>query len=216
MAGPIPRTRCSPSSDPNGPCAERSLTMRRASAGPTRGRRSSSAADADSTSTAERAPDGGIAPLPPAWRPALVDAATVASPDRRLSSRRSARSRATPSGRTTDIGVRSSRTPEAPTASPDEPSPPSRTDPGTRERSRLPPAAPARLRLLRPSRSVPFARGASRSSWVGRSRGAARSFWVPRSDGVTRFREDRVSVVPLSRDDGRLLRRPRVLRSRAP
>lgn len=50
-AGPIPFTRCKPSSDPNGPCAARSSTMRAASAGPIPGRRSRSAAAATSRST---------------------------------------------------------------------------------------------------------------------------------------------------------------------
>lgn len=50
-AGPIPFTRCKPSSDPNGPRAARSATIRAASAGPIPGRRSRSAAPATSRST---------------------------------------------------------------------------------------------------------------------------------------------------------------------
>lgn len=52
IAGPMPLTRARRlSSDPNGPLASRSATIRAASAGPTRGRVSSSLADARSTST---------------------------------------------------------------------------------------------------------------------------------------------------------------------
>jgi len=50
-AGPTPRTRWSPSSDPNGPWLRRSSTIRRASDGPIPGRASISAAVADSTLT---------------------------------------------------------------------------------------------------------------------------------------------------------------------
>ena len=50
-AGPMPFTRSSACSEPNGPCASRSATMRPASAGPMPGSRSSSAALATSTST---------------------------------------------------------------------------------------------------------------------------------------------------------------------
>jgi hypothetical protein len=46
----MPRTRCSASSEPYGPYRSRSVTMRTASAGPMRGRRSSSCAVARSTS----------------------------------------------------------------------------------------------------------------------------------------------------------------------
>jgi len=50
-AGPIPRTRCSSSSEPNPPCAARSSTMRWARAGPMPGSHVSSAASARSMST---------------------------------------------------------------------------------------------------------------------------------------------------------------------
>lgn len=49
--GPMPRTCCSASSEPNGPRASRSSTIRAARAGPMPGRRSRSSAAATSTST---------------------------------------------------------------------------------------------------------------------------------------------------------------------
>ena len=49
--GPMPRTRCNPSSEPYGPFADRSATIRAASAGPMRGSRSSVAESAWSIST---------------------------------------------------------------------------------------------------------------------------------------------------------------------
>lgn len=55
-AGPIPRTRCNPWSEPKGPYAARSATMRFASDGPIRGSRSISSALATSRSTT--APSG--------------------------------------------------------------------------------------------------------------------------------------------------------------
>ena len=51
MAGPTPRTRSNPSREPKGPSESRSATMRRASAGPMRGRRSRDSAGAVSRST---------------------------------------------------------------------------------------------------------------------------------------------------------------------
>jgi len=50
MPGPMPRTRMSASSEPNAPCVSRSATIRCASAGPMRGRRSIVRADARSMS----------------------------------------------------------------------------------------------------------------------------------------------------------------------
>jgi len=60
--GPTPRTRWNPSREPNGPLAVRSLTMRRASTPPIRGRASISLALATSRSTAAAAAPRGAAP----------------------------------------------------------------------------------------------------------------------------------------------------------
>ncbi len=110
MAGPTPRTRCSPSNDPNGPRATRSSTMRRARAGPMRGRRSNSAAEADSTSIGGTGSDG----VPPRTRRRPVgsgaDVAWVpARSDARCAPRSDARSAARASGAMAPIGVVSDR-----------------------------------------------------------------------------------------------------------
>ena len=55
--GPTPRTRCNPSRDPNGPLADRSPTMRRASTLPMRGSDSISPSLATSMSTIARGSD---------------------------------------------------------------------------------------------------------------------------------------------------------------
>ena len=77
-AGPMPRTRSSASSDPNGPCRARSSTMRCANAGPIPGNRSSASASATSRSTRPgggastdpRVVSGGSLPGCPGARPA--------------------------------------------------------------------------------------------------------------------------------------------------
>jgi hypothetical protein len=58
-AGPTPRTRSKPAREPNAPRESRSRTMRSASAGPIRGRRSISIDDARSRSTSSRGGGAG-------------------------------------------------------------------------------------------------------------------------------------------------------------
>lgn len=59
-AGPIPRTRWSPSIEPNGPAESRSATIRAARLGPMPGSRSSSSAEAWSRSTGPLRPSGAF------------------------------------------------------------------------------------------------------------------------------------------------------------
>ena len=59
--GPTPRTRCNPSRDPNGPLADRSPTMRRASTLPMRGSDSISPSLATSMSTIARSAESALA-----------------------------------------------------------------------------------------------------------------------------------------------------------
>jgi len=103
MAGPMPRTRCRPCSDRNGPLADRSATMRLASAGPMKGRRSISAAGARSTSTMRKEVGAGS----PGDRPATL-------PRRERSTRAEGGASAIPADRCpggrAPIGVRSTRT----------------------------------------------------------------------------------------------------------
>lgn len=66
--GPTPRTRCNPASDPNGPLADRSATIRRASTLPMRGSDSISLSLATSMSTTARGSLFGAFPSPLASR----------------------------------------------------------------------------------------------------------------------------------------------------